>query len=681
MQKRLCPWRCHGSIASAGGVGGLVPPQKKMKTGHFTTIFIVLALGEWKHIKCGAFRSAHADIFFSERLVTMQEVNFAVLAGCKPLELLPKLGLVASFVVKSKPDFKALRKFFKENGFYVKEQFETLLSFLNIDIEDEKHVKCDDFLRGLLTIVDPVDRQRHLFKHLLDKNPILMKFIMDAIAERLYSTNELYRYLTSYIYQGKYVTLLNFKAWLDWLYASDHIRVVGIRWGLSDLGKEASEGELKLIDMDELLEEEGEGDDDDDDDDDDYDDDYDDDDDMPESDDDDDDDKSGNGDDDAKSGDDDDDGEAVVAEKPADSAPDVAESRREAVAETRHEAVAESHRAAVTEAAVGAARVPQGRVEAVAPISTTHVEVVVQPIVPKADDMPLELVRGALAAADNEEIEDDEGEFGSAPTVRIAQLRPDESLVAQNLHAVQAWWRTRPGGRLLSASDYGFTKADFDEDPVYALFCLSALAMQLFRYGGRLNTTKGGQSYAMLKQMGFYSNLIRSTQSVDDIVIGLLDGGMSQRAEDLGNLHYLLVIRHELAKLGEAGVKSLLETPQMADVVTGLWEHIGRFHLTYEIIWIARELAAMGVLSCDDAEIIGVVPLAKVRETAFRLGFIETPYAVDFAHLVEISRRLTKYFGKHEAFEAPLVYFVPKRDLRYDTSEPEYFTRDQLGID
>ena len=89
----------------------------------------------------------------------------------------------------------------------------------------------------------------------------------------------------------------------------------------------------------------------------------------------------------------------------------------------------------------------------------------------------------------------------------------------------------------------------------------------------------------------------------------------------------------------------------------------------------------MGVLSCDDAEIIGVVPLAKVRETAFRLGFIETPYAVDFAHLVEISRRLTKYFGKLEAFEAPLVYFVPKRDLRYDTSEPEYFTRDQLGID
>ena len=89
----------------------------------------------------------------------------------------------------------------------------------------------------------------------------------------------------------------------------------------------------------------------------------------------------------------------------------------------------------------------------------------------------------------------------------------------------------------------------------------------------------------------------------------------------------------------------------------------------------------MGVISCEDKEIIGVVPLPKVRETAFRLGFIETPYAADFAHLVSISKRLSKFFGAGDAWEAPLVYFEPKRDLRYDSSEPAYFTRDQLGID
>jgi hypothetical protein len=191
------------------------------------------------------------------------------------------------------------------------------------------------------------------------------------------------------------------------------------------------------------------------------------------------------------------------------------------------------------------------------------------------------------------------------------------------------WWRNRPGGKLLTAADYNLHKEDFDEDAVYALFKLSALALQLFRYGGRLNTNKGGQSYAMLDQMGFYSNLMRSTQSVDDILAALMDGGMANRAEDLANLHWLLIIRRSLKTLGEEGVKALLEAESMSDVVTGLWQHIGNFHLTYEIIWIARELAAMGVLSCEDKEVIGVVPLPKVRETAFRLGFIETPYAAD----------------------------------------------------
>ena len=174
---------------------------------------------------------------------------------------------------------------------------------------------------------------------------------------------------------------------------------------------------------------------------------------------------------------------------------------------------------------------------------------------------------------------------------------------------------------------------------------------------------------------------MRSKKGVDKIVCELMDGGLNRRAEDLSNLHWILLIRRSLSKLGAKGVAALIASEKMQDVVTGLWQHIGDFQLTYEILWIARELASMGVLAAEDAGTVGVVPLPKVRETAFRLGFIETPYAADFAHLVQISRRLTKFFGANVAFEAPLVYFEPKRELRYDTSEPAYFTRDQLGID
>ncbi|MBQ1927013.1 MAG: hypothetical protein II180_12945, partial [Proteobacteria bacterium] len=192
----------------------------------------------------------------------MQEVNYAVMAGCTASELLPKLGLIGNFINKEKPDLKALKRFFKEHDFFDKERFETLLRFLNVDFENEKQVKCGEFLSKLLKIIDPEDRKRHLFAHLTSKNEILMKYVMDGIAERLYSTNELYRYLTSYVYPGTYLTLVDFRYWMLWLEASEHIKVVGIRWGLSDLGKEAMDKIIKLIDVDDLLDEEDDDDDD-----------------------------------------------------------------------------------------------------------------------------------------------------------------------------------------------------------------------------------------------------------------------------------------------------------------------------------------------------------------------------------------------------------------------------------
>ena len=552
----------------------------------------------------------------------MQELNFAVMAGCKANELLPKLGLIVDCVIRKKMNLKELKRELKKQDLYDAETFETLLNFLDIETDGSK-VKCGEFLKTLKDIIAPEDRQRHLFKHLTAKNEILMKYVIDGLAERLYSTNELYRYITSYVYPGGIPTLGSFKAWMAWLEASGHIKVIGIRWGLSDLGKESRDEIIKLIDVDDILESEAASlrdsgdDDDDDDDDDDYD-------------------------------DDDDDVPAKPAKSAKKAAPVVQDEVPEAVVSEK---------------------------------SAQTVEILVQPIVPRPDETPLALVREAFASADAEEALDENEEPGSAPAVQIAQFRIDPSTVAANVNAIHTWWRMRPGGKMLTAADYGFVREDFETDALYALFRLSNLALQLFRYGGRLNTSKGGQSFAMLDQMGFYSNLMHSKQTVDKIVLGLVDGGMANRFEDLGNLHYTLIIRRDLKALGAKGVSALLSSPSMADVVLGLWEHIGHFHLTYEILWIARELASLGVLSCEDSSSLGVVPLPKVRETAFRLGFIETPYAADFPHLVSISRRLSSLFPAEVGWEAPLVYFEPKRDIRYDSSEPAYFTRDQLGID
>ena len=605
----------------------------------------------------------------------MQEVNFAILAGCKSQELLPKLGLIYNCISKEKPDMKALKRFFKEHDFFEKERFETLLRFLDIDISDTKSIKAGPFLTKISKIIDPEDRKRALFDHLTEKNQMLMKYVIDGLAERLYSTNELYRYVTSYVYPGTYITLVDFRFWMDWLEASEHIKMVGIRWGLSELGKAALESTIKLIDIDDLLEEESGDEDDDDDDDDDI----------------------------AEDADDASDSDSETEfDEDADS-DDAGESETDIPMITEPVAPAAAKTAPVQAAPAQAAPVampapvaypqtisgPVHETRNIVPIEVareaciteSHVEIVVQPIAPKTDETPLQLIRDAFAEADEEEEETDFGDFDSAPKVRIEQLRLDESVVAENVRAVQVWWRNRPGGKLLTARDYGFSKEDFEKEPAFNLFRLSALALQLLRFQGRLNAGQGGQSFAMFDQMGFFQNLFKSRKGVDTILDELLKGGMGQHAEYFCNLHYLLIIRRALKALKDEGVKEILSKENMSELLGNLWKELGSFQLTYEILWIARELGDMEVISCDDVDAVGVVPFPRVRETAFRLGMIETPYAADFTHLISISRRISKFFGRNDAWEAPLMYFDPRRELNYDSSGLGFFTRDQMGID
>ena len=54
---------------------------------------------------------------------------------------------------------------------------------------------------------------------------------------RLHSTHELHRMLTSYVYPGKHISLVDFQEWLVWAEAAGAIRFVGIRWGLGGIAK------------------------------------------------------------------------------------------------------------------------------------------------------------------------------------------------------------------------------------------------------------------------------------------------------------------------------------------------------------------------------------------------------------------------------------------------------------
>lgn len=157
--------------------------------------------------------------------------------------------------------FKTFRDWAKERNLYNKEEFDDLLNFLGCDRTQPPpgDVVIGDFGKRFLGTEAVEGQQKLLYRWLHAWNPILVKAVCEQLdAEsggRLHSTHELYRYITSYAYPGAYVTLPSFQNWIKWMAASGHIKYIGIRWGLGELGKKELPA-LKNFDVDEFLEDE-----------------------------------------------------------------------------------------------------------------------------------------------------------------------------------------------------------------------------------------------------------------------------------------------------------------------------------------------------------------------------------------------------------------------------------------
>ena len=587
----------------------------------------------------------------------MQLVNYAPLPNRKPDQYIFTLVELHRFINDKTPNYREFRRYLLERDMLQKEQLDEILGFLGVTAAKGKPSRSSKFLEKLYSTTNLEERKKVLFEHLAEKNEILIKYVLDGLNERLYSTNELYRFITSYVYPGDYVTLVNFRAWMNWLEASEHIKMIGIRWGLSALGEEAM-SYIKTIDIDMILE-------------------------MEEDDEFDDEDE-----------DEEDEEEEELEEEPEEApapvvtpAPVAAAPAVTAPEPTPAAAVSAPVAAApapVVAAPVGAqpvAYAATGAPQVVIPAGTETVQVMVQPVEARVGGAPLKLVQEAFEAADEEAL-DEMGESSSEAMLSIEQLRIEPELAAENLRAIQSWWDSRPAGRMLRATQYGFTQEAYEADPAYELFRLACLSVSLFRFEGRLQVGRGGGAFGRLDQMGLFTNLFKSRKKVDTILEELFKAGLSNQPELFCNLHYFLLFRRAIKSLGDKGVRALGALEGADEIVGKLWQELGHFSLHYEIFWIAREMCLMGAWENEGIKDLAVVPLPRVRDNAFQLGFIESPYAPDFPSLVGISRRLSALFGERYGFEAALMYFDPRRsELNYDRSEANYFTRVQMGID
>jgi hypothetical protein len=187
-------------------------------------------------------------------------VEYEALPGTRYDQVVFKLRTVLGALNREENrDFKNFREAMRQLGLWEKDKLPTCLSLVDLSW-DKRAVQIGKLAQRLNETSDDQRFRDLLFQRLKEANVLLVKYVLEALdvesGGRLHSVHELYRMVTSYVYPGKYITLTNFQAWMDWLAASGYVKLIGIRWALSELGQKAV-GELKAMDLEEILEDLG----------------------------------------------------------------------------------------------------------------------------------------------------------------------------------------------------------------------------------------------------------------------------------------------------------------------------------------------------------------------------------------------------------------------------------------
>ena len=102
-----------------------------------------------------------------------------------------------------------------------------------------------------------------------------------------------------------------------------------------------------------------------------------------------------------------------------------------------------------------------------------------------------------------------------------------------------------------------------------------------------------------------------------------------------------------------------------AEALVVLESALGRGLFRIELFWILDMLAKLGVIRFDDLGDVTTPPYRIVRDTLFRLGFIESPYAITPAELTVAAKAARRAAGTAPAAEL-LATFAMAAGCSYD---------------
>ncbi|HET9620752.1 MAG TPA: hypothetical protein VFP84_05280 [Kofleriaceae bacterium] len=209
------------------------------------------------------------------------------------------------------------------------------------------------------------------------------------------------------------------------------------------------------------------------------------------------------------------------------------------------------------------------------------------------------------------------------PTSRFAQGFSDEVL-DETKQRIASWWAE--AGRSSAEASQTYQPADFGLDPeawvegadevVYRVAVAAALAFRLDRDRGAVIAAFGA-----LDKAGVLGDLYQGTVPEN------LPAQVDARALMLASL-----AARRCAEVPELA-SQLDGRASAAEAFASLDAALGRGLFRTELFWIMDMLAKLGVIRYPDLGDFTVTPHRIVRDTLFRLGFINSPYASDGAAL------------------------------------------------
>ena len=147
---------------------------------------------------------------------------------------------------------KDVRARLKQMELYNRERLPALWRFLRVAADDPFRPSL--LMREIATAKGDLEARRVLAERLWHINPVLMKCVLDRMAERVHSPNELLKYLDSFAYPGARLTGPQVRSWLALSQGIGFFKTVGIRLGVDELAAPYVE-RAALLDFDEFFDE------------------------------------------------------------------------------------------------------------------------------------------------------------------------------------------------------------------------------------------------------------------------------------------------------------------------------------------------------------------------------------------------------------------------------------------